>query len=539
MTTQLDTLSADILHAMGMTLVMLGDSDTLTWHGVQTIWDKTPETTFDFHAYIRPSELPRFVEAFSQAQDGLHTHAITLTLKDKRCLSVQFLPSQAGQVRFLVGLSNDHNFRHDSTDQTLLTRPALCRVLEGLLLGEEEPRTGYVMTIGLDRISLMNQAYGAAAVDHIIEEAGFRLRSSLPVGSHMARISGDIFAIVMSDMSAHRGESIAVNLIKGFASQPFHTSHGPIRLTISIGGLALNGECMRGGDALSRAEIALSRAKSMGGGCFHAYHDGLQNTIETRGLLGRGFEFLQANDEHRLVMAYQPVIHSDSGDIAFYESLIRMVDKTGRMVPAGEFIPVLEQLGFARMADRFTLKQAVTELDTYPDITLSVNVSNWSLNDPQWLRAAAFLLEDRPDLARRLIIEITESVAMKSLKKAQSVIQALQSLGCSVALDDFGAGYTSFKQIKNLNVDMIKIDQHFVRHIDKDENVLFIRALQSLADGMGITTVAEGAESQRETEMLQAIGLNYIQGYAVGHPSPERLWLPKRHEDRQLAKLAC
>ena len=536
----LDHLSADILGATGQILATIPEgTDRIEWHGQQRIWDQYPDSMHDLHALMKATDLPRFVEALSQAQDGVYAPALELTLKDGRGITIHFLPAQDNAVRFLLALDEAQNFQHDSNDQTLLTRPALCRIIEDVLLGDQdEPMKGYVMTVGLDRISLLNQAYGASAVDHIIDEAGFRLRSDLPAGSYVARISGDIFAVLISDISAHKGESAAVTLIKSFAARPFHTSHGRVRLTVSIGGLALNGQCMRGGDALSRAEMALSRAKTMGGGFFHAYHEGLQNTIETRGLLGRGFEFLEANDDNRLVMAYQPVVCSQSGEVAFYESLIRMVDRDGRMVAAGEFIPVLEQLGFARMADRFTLKQAVQELEAYDDIRISVNVSNWSLNDPQWLRAAAHLLQGKPQVARRLIVEITESVAMKSLKQARDVIQALQSLGAQVALDDFGAGYTSFKQIKDLDLDMIKIDQHFVRHIDRDENVLFIRALQSLADGMGVTTVAEGAESQRETEMLRAIGLDYIQGYAVGHPSTERLWLPKRHKDRQVINLA-
>lgn len=529
-----------LLHSNGQLLCRWDmETDALTVLGDTDIWGEGdfPALGGEFQKSLQPNSLARFVEALSKAQDGQTGLECRLTAPDGTSINAKFMTVKAGDVTcFTLEKLDQVDLHTDSSDKSLITRPALCAKIEEFTLNEHnEDAQAYILTIALDRMSFLNEAFGASTVDRLMNEAVFRLRSLLPDQTELARVSGDVFSVLLTDMPAYHAESLAITLIHDFVSRPFHTTHGPVRISLSIGGVAIHGQCMAGGDALAKSETALSRAKLLGGGGFRHYHEGLQNTIAKRALFGRGFDFLEAYDDGRLVMAYQPVVNAGDEGVSFYESLIRMIDRNGKMVPAAEFVPVLEELGFARMADRFAIRSAIEELAQYPEIILSVNVSNWSLIDPQWLRCVSALLLGQPDLASRLIVEVTESTAMQNLEKAKAVIQSLQSLGCRVALDDFGAGYTSFKQIKDLNVDIIKIDQHFVRHSQSEENILFIKALQSLADAMTIQTVAEGAESEREVALLQEMGVSYIQGYACGHPATQRLWLPKTHGERKIA----
>ena len=178
------------------------------------------------------------------------------------------------------------------------------------------------------------------------------------------------------------------------------------------------------------------------------------------------------------------------------------------------------------------LNTAVRELEQFPEIMLSVNVSNQSLVDAGWLRAAVSLLADKQHISSRLIVEITESSAMNDVHAAARVVRTLKDLGCRIALDDFGAGSTSFMQLKLLSVDIVKIDKAYIRDIHDPMNQLFVKSLLELANGMGLQTVAEGAETKEEAAMLKMGGISHVQGYAIGFPSIERVWLPKNHELR-------
>jgi len=155
------------------------------------------------------------------------------------------------------------------------------------------------------------------------------------------------------------------------------------------------------------------------------------------------------------------------------------------------------------------------------------------LDEPTWLRSLLRQLEGAPEVAERLIVEITETVALKDMTRAISFVRTLQALGARVALDDFGTGHTSFKQIKELGVDIVKIDKGFVRRMGSTkDNRLFVQTLQKLAEGCEVETVGEGAETAHEAEMLQKDGVTYIQGYVYGFPSVERLWLEQSDNER-------
>ena len=202
-----------------------------------------------------------------------------------------------------------------------------------------------------------------------------------------------------------------------------------------------------------------------------------------------------------------------------YECLLRMERPDGQIISAGEFIAVAEQLGLSRLIDRRTLELSIEILKKNPSIRLSVNVSGLTASDHEWLVTLHRLTGGRRALTERLTIEITETAAMHDLDLSINFVDTLKELGCQVAIDDFGAGYTSFKNLKILNVDMVKIDGAFIKNLASDpHDMVFIRALRDLATTFGIETVAEWVQDERTVEMLRVAGITYMQGFYCGVP---------------------
>lgn len=413
-------------------------------------------------------------------------------------------------------------------------RQALEHQLEELLQDQRRDKgRGFLLVVGIDRLSLINEAYGSQAADEVIAKTGARLEQMVGGRATIARLSGDVFGVLFPTASHGEMNEIAQTTLQHFFHRPIETQERMIHVVVSIGGIRLDENAPKAASVISRAELALQEAKAQGRGCFVSYTEKMHEQVDTfRDTLSIGDEFLKGFRDGRVRLAYQAVMGAKSGGVSFYECLIRLIDENGVVQPAGKFIGAVEKMGLTRLVDGFCVQQAIRELMDYPGITLSVNVSNHTLTDAQWLRDVTDLLRDRVDVAERLIVEITESSAMSDIAQTIRVIRNLEDLGCKIALDDFGAGQTAFSQIKDLSLDIVKIDKSFVRDMDKEENMLFIKTLQSLADGMNLETVGEGAETIAEAEVLMRGGIDHIQGYAYSLPSIERLWLPERHSQR-------
>jgi EAL domain-containing protein (putative c-di-GMP-specific phosphodiesterase class I) len=223
--------------------------------------------------------------------------------------------------------------------------------------------------------------------------------------------------------------------------------------------------------------------------------------------------------------AYQPIVDARTREPVHYECLLRMVEPTGGIVAAGSFMPAIEDLGMIRPIDRLGFEMAVRDLTAHPSVRLAVNVSGLTTSDRAWLRTAVAVLRNKPDIAERLTIEITETAGLEDIDACARFVATLRDLGCLIALDDFGAGYTSFRHLKQLAVNMVKIDGSFVRNIaDNPDNLVFVRTLIDLARNFNLETVAECVETEEEARLLTAEGIDYLQGYAFGKPSMEMRW---------------
>lgn len=233
-----------------------------------------------------------------------------------------------------------------------------------------------------------------------------------------------------------------------------------------------------------------------------------------------------AVERGRGLLAYQPIIQAkQSGSVAFYEGLIRIIDESGRIVPLKDFMPTAETTELGRKIDCLSLSLGLQALCEVPTLRLSVNMSARSIGYPEWNRILHKGLDADPHVAERLILEITESSAMELPQQVSEFMRNIQQHGVSLALDDFGAGYTSFRYLRDFCFDMIKIDGQFIRRItEQPDNQVLTRALQSIAHHFDMFTVAESVESADDAAYLIEMGIDCLQGYYFGAPTIAPPW---------------
>jgi EAL domain-containing protein (putative c-di-GMP-specific phosphodiesterase class I) len=229
--------------------------------------------------------------------------------------------------------------------------------------------------------------------------------------------------------------------------------------------------------------------------------------------------------QDRFFFAFQPVVCAATGAVDYFECLLRMRDEGGQIIAGREFVTIMEELGLIGLIDHFVLEKAVQELALYPQVSLGLNISALTVGDRAWLASLISLLRQRPSMACRLVVEITETATFDDLAASARFVDTLRNVGCRVALDDFGAGHTALQQLRILPVDTVKIDGCLIRNLARNRETFLLRHLLRLARTYGLTTVAECVESAEEADLLRAEGIGYLQGYYLGRPTIERTWL--------------
>ncbi|WP_321365166.1 EAL domain-containing protein [uncultured Celeribacter sp.] len=240
----------------------------------------------------------------------------------------------------------------------------------------------------------------------------------------------------------------------------------------------------------------------------------------------------EALRKKQVMLAYQPIVQILRPDRpAFYEGLVRVLDKTGRVIPAREFIEVAETTETGRQLDCLALELGLRALYEHPDLRLAINMSARSIGYPRWKETLATGLAKGPTIAERLILEITESSAMVMPDIVSVFMSELQAMGISFALDDFGAGYTAFRYLKEFYFDIVKIDGEFIRGIASNpDNQVLTQALISVAKHFDMYTVAEFVENSADAEYLTEIGIDCMQGHYLGAATIDPVW---RNRDEQ------
>jgi EAL domain-containing protein (putative c-di-GMP-specific phosphodiesterase class I) len=306
---------------------------------------------------------------------------------------------------------------------------------------------------------------------------------------------------------------------------PIDTRAGKVSATSSVGAVWLPSGAENSQDAMLRAEQALDRARSNGRDGFAVYAESQQRETARLRRMSIADELVQALKEHRIRLAYQPIIAADTRKPVHYECLLRMLKPDGDVVTAGHFVPAAEQMGIVHLVDRFALETAVSTLTRHPDLVLAVNVSGTAASDPAWLQAFVEHVRASGPVAGRLVVELTETASLHQFEENAQFVSQLRELGVKVAIDDFGAGYTSFRNLQSMRVDVVKIDGSYVKDLSvKPQNQVFVRTLTGLAKNFDMKVVAEWVGSDQDAALLESFGVDYLQGFHFGEPLLEPAW---------------
>ncbi len=409
-----------------------------------------------------------------------------------------------------------------------LNRVRLLQYLDGAIARSRTDggRVAFLV-VNIDNLGMLNDAYGYDVADAVIVDVARWIGDALPTGALLGRVGGNQFGVILENSGDREMGDTAERILESVRTAVIETAAGPIIVTVTMGGVTAPDLASDSKAAFGRAEEALAQAKRAGRDRFVSYRHSAELIEQRHRSLATGDRVLRALKERRLKLAYQPIVGVGDRRPLMYESLLRMLTDDGEVIPAGSFMAAVEELGLIRLVDRYTLEMAVEELVRSPDTVLTVNVSGMTAADASSLTGMLDLVKAHRNVADRLVLEITETVAMQDIANSARFVASLRDLGCRVALDDFGAGYTSFRHLKSLDVDLVKIDGQFVQGVAEDaDNQLFVKTLLTLSKGLGLRTVAECVENERDERFLRDNGVDLLQGYFYGRPELGRPWAP-------------
>jgi diguanylate cyclase (GGDEF)-like protein len=415
--------------------------------------------------------------------------------------------------------------RHDPLTGELNRTHLIASLAEAIEETQRFRSTSAFLLIGIDHLARVNDAFGFDVADAVISEIARRLRARLRGGDVLGRFSGNKFGVILKNCTIDDMNVAAERFLACVRDEVVPTRSGPVSVTASIGGVAVPRYARSSDEAINRVQETLDSAKRRRAGSFLTWKPNVERDAQRRVNIRVTDEIVTALNERRIVMAYEPVVDANSRQNAFYECLVRMEQDDGRVLLAPDIVPVAERLGLIRLVDHRVLELVVAELAASPGVELSLNISPDTTMDPDWWASIESLMRAHPGVAERLIVEITETVAIQDIDDLRGFVTRLKNFGSRIAIDDFGAGYTSFRNLRKLGVDIVKIDGAFVQNVARSaDDRAFVQTLIDLARRLQIKTVAEWVQDDESAAMLRDWGCDYIQGRLIGLATADRPW---------------
>lgn len=384
--------------------------------------------------------------------------------------------------------------------------------------------------VDLDRFKLINDLYGHAAGDEVLKQVCARMAMMLGGEQQIGRVGGDEFVIVMPDTPVPLASMICRSMVERLGQQPYRVGDKAFQVRGSIGLIEVSrGMALK--DAVSAADRACRAAKAGASDGLVVYESGSAAFIEREAELKLVARLSGPKPTEDMFIEMQPIMSLKRPKESLnFEVLLRMREPDGSVITAAPVISAAEKSGRAGVIDRWVLASTLDWI-TANSARLSntrfvcMNLSGASLNDERFVQDTLDILASRSAVTNRLCIEITESVALHDLDNTRRFIEQVRAYGVKVALDDFGAGYTSFSYLKELPADVLKIDGNFIVNINAHPaNVAIVEAIVNLAVNLGMKTIAEWAEDAATVRTLAEIGVDYVQGWAVARAqAPDRL----------------
>ena len=411
-----------------------------------------------------------------------------------------------------------HRAFHDPLTD-LANRSLLIERLDAALSTRAPGRTAAVLWLDLDDFKRVNDSLGHAAGDDLLREVAARLRSVLRPTDLAARLGGDEFAVVLDGVrtaedAQHAGERVLLAL-----SAPMMVADRPVSVRASVGvAVASTGEWTTD-EILRNADVAMYIAKSAGKACVRVFEPSMHDALVSR--LELETEMEQAVESAELVLHYQPIVELRTGRIVGMEALVRWDHPDRGLLPPGEFVPLAEETGQILGIDRWVLLQACCQARQWQrevlsggPLEVSVNLSTRQLEDDSVVDMVKLALEVSGLAPECLVLEVTESFVLRDEVAGARRLRALRELGVRLAIDDFGTGYSSLSYLRQLPVDVLKIDRSFTTRLgDSAEDDALVHAIMRLADSLGLRAVAEGVEDAGQRDALVEMGCTQGQGW--------------------------
>lgn len=496
-----------------------------TWHQIEVVLDGLPALKHDSEQMETPiisgSGEVKIISWLHSSFNAPNDNAVTLSVG----MDVTERKRSEQQLEWLSThdpLTNMFNRQQFTLKFEQLLNQAALHHSEGILL-----------LLDLDHFKDVNDIGGHNAGDALLKLVSQTLKDISRRHDVMARMGGDEFGILLPSTDLTAGVEFC-ELINHQLKQLYFEIHG-VRHTISCSiGLVpfpLNDQSVE--QLISNADLAMYQAKSRGKNTWHLFtvDDSVRKDLQER--LTWKQKIVEALQEQRFILFYQPIMHIDSSTVSHYEVLLRMKDEDGTIHSPFKFIPVAEKTGLIHEIDHYVLEHGIAKLaelhkDQQP-ITLSLNLSGYAMDDGELIPLLKTLLKKYGADPTYLLFELTETAAVADIVQARQLMMEMRELGCQFSIDDFGSGFASFRYLRELPVDIVKIDGMFITNITENkDDQLFVEALVTVAKGMGKKTVAEFVENAAVLKMLKTLHVDYAQGYYIGKPAEALLSNPPK-----------
>ncbi len=402
------------------------------------------------------------------------------------------------------------------------------RLHTALQYAERNQEWVVLMFLDLDRFKPINDSLGHAAGDRMLKDVAVRLAACVHEDDTVARMGGDEFTLLLQPRATREGAlnravHVAEQILDSLA-RPFVLEGREFFVTASIGIALAPQDGRELSQLMKNADTAMYHAKERGKNNFQFY----QADMNARALerLELESDLRHALEQGEFLLYYQPQFSGDGKRLTGVEALLRWRHPKRGLVPPGEFVPVLEELGLVVQVGDWVLAEACRQLKAWHQEKMrlpkiSVNISARQFADGQLAERIAAIIEDSGLPPACLELELTESILMRDVAEAMDILENLKRLGLCIAVDDFGTGYSSLNYLKQFPIDVLKIDRSFVDGLpDGERDAQIARAIIAMAHSLNLAVIAEGVETQAQLDFLREHGCDEVQGYLFGHPVP-------------------